>query len=67
MVLSKNSLEVLRCPKCRGTVDEKGKFIICNRCNLAFPILARNIPNMLLEDAWRLEKAKAENFRHKLK
>ena len=42
-------------------------FIICNKCKLAYPVLDDDVPDMLIEDAWNLEKATKTNFKHKLK
>jgi uncharacterized protein YbaR (Trm112 family) len=67
MVVAKSLMRILACPKCRGDVGEKNMFIVCNRCKLAYPVLDKNIPDMLIEDAWRLEKAKRVKFKHMLK
>jgi uncharacterized protein YbaR (Trm112 family) len=66
-MLPKELLEVLACPKCKGNLEEKGMFLVCYSCNLAFPILDNEIPDMLIEDAWDLEKAEKNNFVHNLK
>ena len=59
-------MSVMACPECRGNVERKGGFIICRKCGLAFPVLG-SVPDMLIEDAWKLEKAEKSGFRHKLK
>jgi uncharacterized protein YbaR (Trm112 family) len=41
-------------------------FIICRKCELAYPLLGE-VPDMLVNDAWKLEKAKKNGFKHKLK
>ncbi len=66
-MLPKELLEVLACPKCKGNLEEKGMFLVCYNCNLAFPILDNEIPDMLIEDAWSLEKAEKNKFVHDLK
>ena len=66
MPLPKDLMNVLACPKCKGNVKEKGMFIVCNTCKLAYPVLD-NVPDMLIEDAWNLEKANKIGFKHKLK
>lgn len=66
MVLKKELLEIMACPKCKGDIEEKGMFLVCKTCKLAFPVL-NDIPNMLIEDAWNLEKAKKTGFKHALK
>ena len=59
-------LSVLACPKCHGDVKLKEMFLVCSKCKLAFPVID-DIPDMLLEDAWPLEKAEKSGFKHKLK
>jgi len=66
MSVPKDLLEILACPKCKGDVKEIEMFIVCNNCKLAYPVL-EDVPNMLIEDAWSLEKAKRVKFKHKLK
>jgi uncharacterized protein YbaR (Trm112 family) len=60
-------LEIMACPRCRGDIEERGMFIVCRKCRLAYPVLGGRVPDMLLEDAWRLDMAKKSKFRHKLK
>ncbi len=67
MPVPKDLLEILACPKCKGDIEEKGMFLICDGCKLAYPILNDSVPDMLIDDAWELEKAKENNFRHNLK
>lgn len=57
---------MLACPKCKGVVEEKGMFIVCNNCQLAYPVL-EDVPDMIIEDSWKLEKAKQVKFKHTLK
>jgi uncharacterized protein YbaR (Trm112 family) len=65
-MLPKELLEILACPNCKEKIEEKEMFLICNKCKLAFPIL-EDVPDLLLEDSWPLEKAKLNNFKHNLK
>ena len=65
-MVNRELMEVLACPKCKGSVGLKSKFIICGKCKLAFPVLD-DVPDMLIEDAWPLERAKKAKFLHKLK
>lgn len=53
MPLSKELLEILACPKCKGNIkyDRKANKLICNKCRLKFKILEGSIPDMLIEDA----------------
>jgi len=66
MPVPKELLKILACPKCKGDVQESGMFIVCRKCSLAYPVLDRKVPDMLIEDAWPLEKASKAGFRHKL-
>jgi len=67
MALPKELLEVLACPKCKGKLVEKGMFLICKKCKIAYPVLDGDVPDFLLEDAWPLEKARRSKFKHNLK
>ena len=64
--MDRELLSILACPKCKGSVKLERKFLICRKCKLAFPVI-EGIPDMLLEDAWPLEKASKSNFEHELK
>jgi uncharacterized protein YbaR (Trm112 family) len=66
-MIAKDLLKILACPKCKGDVKEQGMFIVCNSCKLAYPVLDGNVPDMLIDDAWPLEKARKAGFKHKLK
>lgn len=52
MTLSKELLEILACPKCKGEVQsqESGAKIVCNACRLAYPV-RDGIPVMLIDEA----------------
>jgi len=67
MAVKKELMEILACPKCKGNVEQKKMFILCRNCNLAFPILDGDTPDMILEDAWDIKKAEKADFIHKLK
>jgi uncharacterized protein YbaR (Trm112 family) len=41
-------------------------FIVCRACRLAYPVLDGDVPDMLIDDAWPLKRAKAVKFRHQL-
>ncbi len=62
--MDKGLLSVLACPKCKGNVRRIGRFLICKKCELAFPILENKTPDMLLGDALELNEAKRHEFRH---
>ncbi|MEM5877882.1 MAG: Trm112 family protein [Candidatus Aenigmatarchaeota archaeon] len=66
MPVKKELLEILACPKCKGDVEEKEMFLLCKNCKLAFPVI-ENIPDMLLEDAWKISKAEKSVYKHNLK
>lgn len=67
MNVPKDLLKILACPKCKGDVKEEGLFITCAACRLAYPVLDKDVPDMLIEDAWPLARAQKARFRHKLK
>ena len=52
MTISKELLEILACPKCKGEIklDEKGGGLICEKCKLLYEI-RDGIPIMLIEEA----------------
>lgn len=53
MPLSKELLDVLACPKCKGDLvyERKKRKLTCNKCRLRFGIIGGDIPNMLIEEA----------------
>ena len=67
MSVPKDLMEILACPKCKGGVKERDMFIVCENCKLAYPVLDEDVPDMLIDDAWPLEKAEKNNFKHDLK
>ena len=56
MAISKDLLEILACPQCKGEVtltpNEDG--LTCRACKLLYPI-KDDIPIMLIDEAQRLE------------
>ncbi len=56
MTMSKELLDIIVCPQCRGEVklteDERG--LVCYHCRLCFPI-EDDIPIMLIDEAKPLE------------
>ena len=50
--LPKELLEMLVCPRCKGTLtyDEKNQELICKKSKIAFPIID-SIPIMLIDKA----------------
>lgn len=52
--LSKEILEIVVCPKCKGKVTlEKNKGLKCEACKLLYPI-KDNIPVMLVDEAEKI-------------
>ena len=66
MAVAKDLLEILACPKCKGDIEERRMFIICKHCELAYPVLDDDVPDMLIDDAWQLKKAETSKFKHNL-
>ncbi len=52
MPISKELLDILACPKCKGDVflNEKEDGLVCKRCRLLYPI-KEEIPVMLIDEA----------------
>jgi len=67
MSVPKELMKILACPKCKGNVRERGMFILCKKCKLAYPILDETVPDMLIEDAWSIGKAEKSKYIHSLK
>ncbi|MBI4176542.1 MAG: Trm112 family protein [Candidatus Aenigmarchaeota archaeon] len=65
-MIDRKLMSILACPKCKGDVKEKGMFLMCSKCRLAYPCLG-GVPDMLIEDAWPVEKAEKAGFRHNIK
>jgi uncharacterized protein len=52
MPISKELLDILICPQCRGNIypNLKGNGLLCERCGLLCEV-EDDIPNMLIEEA----------------
>ena len=52
MPVSKELLEILACPKCKGDIvlSQAGDGLICKACRLIYPI-KDDIPIMLIDEA----------------
>jgi len=52
MAISKELLDILACPKCKGDVQltDKQDGLVCNACKLMYPI-KDDIPVMLIDEA----------------
>jgi uncharacterized protein YbaR (Trm112 family) len=57
MTISKELLEILACPKCKGEIilNETEDGLICNHCKLLYEI-RDGIPIMLIDEAKPLNK-----------
>ena len=66
-MIDKRLLDVMACPRCKGNIHEKGMFLLCRKCGLAFPILEETVPNMIIDEAWPLSKAEESEFRHDIR
>ncbi|MCD6562056.1 MAG: Trm112 family protein [Deltaproteobacteria bacterium] len=58
MALSKDLLDILACPKCKGNIylNEKGDGLICDNCKLIYEI-KDDIPVMIIEEAKPVQSA----------
>lgn len=56
MAISKELLEILACPKCKGDLhlNEDGSGLICGQCKLLYEI-RDDIPIMLIDEAKPVE------------
>lgn len=56
MGISKELLEILACPKCKGEIrlTEKEDGLVCEACRLIYPI-KDDIPVMLIDEALPLQ------------
>ncbi len=57
MAIDKGLLDILACPKCKGSIklNENEDGLICDNCRLIYPI-KDDIPVMLVEEAERLKR-----------
>ncbi|MGV8074594.1 MAG: Trm112 family protein [Syntrophobacteraceae bacterium] len=57
MPISKELLDILACPKCKGTIflNDTQDGLICNACKLVYEI-RDGIPIMLIDEAKPLEE-----------
>lgn len=55
MTIDKELLEILACPKCKGTIrlGDRGDGLICDACRLKYPI-KEGIPVMLIDEAVKI-------------
>ena len=58
MALSKNLLEILVCPRCKGNLvytNSDTPSLDCEACDLSYPVI-EDIPVMLIDEALKLNK-----------
>ena len=57
MTISKELLDILACPKCKGTIflNEAQVGLVCGACKLVYEI-REDIPIMLIDEAKPLEE-----------
>lgn len=55
MAISKELLEILACPKCKGDIrlNESGTGLICDSCKLLYHI-KDDVPVMLIDEAEKI-------------
>ncbi len=59
-------LEMIVCPVCKGEVELKGMFLVCNSCRAGYAIVD-SVPLMLASESWPLKEARKKNFTHYLR
>ncbi len=50
MELTKELMEILACPRCKGPLREADSALICDCCRLRYPV-REGIPVLLVEEA----------------
>ncbi|MEJ5338527.1 MAG: Trm112 family protein [Aquificaceae bacterium] len=61
-MLSRELLEILACPRCKGdlTYDERRNVLICTNCRVYYPV-EEDIPILLTDSARPLEELEVES------
>jgi uncharacterized protein YbaR (Trm112 family) len=54
-MLDKKILDFIVCPKCKGDLKLEGEFLICQNCQLKYPI-KDDIPILLIEEAQKMDQ-----------
>jgi uncharacterized protein YbaR (Trm112 family) len=59
-MISKDLLEILACPKCKGPVEltENNDGLVCQNCRLQYEI-RDDIPIMLIDEAKKLDETES--------
>lgn len=56
-MISKDLLEILACPQCKGALQLQGEEgLLCEKCSLLYEI-REDIPIMLIDQAQKVEKS----------
>jgi hypothetical protein len=56
-MISKDLLEILACPQCKGALQLQGEEgLLCEKCSLLYEI-REDIPIMLIDQAHKVEKS----------
>ncbi len=66
LAVNKELMGVIACTDCKGGLSERGMFLVCDGCKLAYPVLDGCVPDMLMDDAWTLSDAKKKDYKHDL-
>jgi uncharacterized protein YbaR (Trm112 family) len=54
-MLDKKILDFIVCPQCKGDLKLEGEFLICQNCQLKYPI-KDDIPILLIEEAQKMDQ-----------
>lgn len=54
-MLDKKILDFIVCPQCKGDLKLDGEFLICQKCQLKYPI-KDDIPILLIEEAEKINQ-----------
>ncbi len=57
MSINRKLIEIICCPVCKSALkeDKSGKFLICDRCKIKYPI-KDDIPILLVEEAIKFDE-----------
>lgn len=55
MELTKELMDILACPDCKGPLREEKSALVCDACRLRYPI-REGIPVLLVEEAEKLRE-----------
>ena len=58
-MISKELIEIMCCPACKGDIEEKDSKIVCLKCGRRYPI-KDDIPIMLVDEAQMPDEGEKE-------